>query len=87
MKKIPTWLIIVVIITLIIASKFIFFSGKTEKQQPAGKPQGSVMAVNYFVVKPTEFSNNVFAAGNIGAMNQVDILPEVSGKILRKAKP
>jgi membrane fusion protein, multidrug efflux system len=81
MKKIPTWLIIVVIITLIIASKFIFFSGKTEKQQPAGKPQGSVMAVNYFVVKPTEFSNNVFAAGNIGAMNQVDILPEVSGKI------
>jgi membrane fusion protein (multidrug efflux system) len=81
MKRIPTWLIIVLFLGLIIASKFIFFSDKVQKQNPAAKGQQAPLAVNYFVVQPSKISNNVFAAGNIGAMNQVEILPEVSGKI------
>jgi len=39
------------------------------------------VAVNYYVVKATSFSNDVFTTGKIGAFNQVEILPEVSGKI------
>ncbi len=81
MKKIPTWLIIIIVVALLIASKFIFFSKK--EQAPAGAKGGAGKAVpvNYFVTKKSSFSNNVYATGRIGALNQVDLLPEVSGKI------
>ncbi len=81
MKKIPNWIIIVVVIALVIASKFIFFAPKEDAAAAAkGKPKGPV-AVNYYVVKATAFSNDVFATGKIGALNQIDILPEVGGKV------
>lgn len=81
MKKIPNWIIIVVVIALVVASKFIFFAPKEDAAAAAkGKPKGPV-AVNYYVVKTTAFSNDVFATGKIGALNQIDILPEVGGKV------
>ncbi|MES2515107.1 MAG: efflux RND transporter periplasmic adaptor subunit [Bacteroidota bacterium] len=81
MKKIPTWTIIVVVIALVVASKFIFFAPKEDAAAAAkGKPKGPV-SVNYFVVKPVVFNNDVFATGKIGALNQIDIIPEVGGKI------
>src|SRR5687767_7844916 len=82
MKKIPIWLIILVVIGLIIASKFVFFAGnKDEATASANKGKSGPLAVNYYVVKSEEFANNVFATGKIGSINQVDLLPEVSGKI------
>ncbi|MES2568369.1 MAG: efflux RND transporter periplasmic adaptor subunit [Bacteroidota bacterium] len=81
MKKIPTWIIIVVVIAILIASKFIFFAKKEEDKSGAkGKNKGPV-GVNYYVVNPVAFSNDVFATGKIGALNQVDILSEVNGKV------
>jgi membrane fusion protein, multidrug efflux system len=81
MKKIPNWIIITFVIALVIASKFIFFAPKENVVQAAkGKPKGPI-AVNYYVVKPTDFDNDVFATGKIGALNQIDILPEVGGKV------
>ena len=82
MKKIPNWIIIVVVIALIIASKFIFFAKKEDAASTAkGKNKGPI-AVNYFVLKSIAFSNDVFATGKIGALNQIDITPEVSGKVM-----
>lgn len=83
MKKIPGWIYIFLIIGLIIASKFLFFSKPTGNQgaQANGKGPAKPNIVNYHVVKSEEFSNNVFAAGRIGALNQVEILPEVNGKV------
>jgi len=81
MKKIPNWIIIVVVIALVIASKFIFFAPKEDVAAAAkGKPKGPV-AVNYYIVKTSTFDNDVFATGKIGALNQIDILPEVGGKV------
>ena len=61
MKKIPNWIIIIFVIALVIASKFIFFAKKEDSASPAkGKNKGPV-AVNYFVVKSTVFNNDVFA--------------------------
>lgn len=58
-----------------------FFSKKDDKAQ-GSKPKGSVpVAVNYFVAKPSAFSNNIFTTGKIGAFNQIDIVPEIAGKI------
>jgi membrane fusion protein (multidrug efflux system) len=82
MKKIPSWIIIVLIIALLIGSKFIFFSKKDEKQAVANKNKSTMpVAVNYYVARYSGFTNNVFATGKIGALNQIDILPEVNGKI------
>ncbi len=82
MKKIPNWVVILVILSLLIASKFIFFNKKDDKAAAAAKNKsGMPIAVNYYVVKSIDLSNNVFATGKIGAFNQVDIVPEVSGKV------
>lgn len=81
MKKIPNWIIVVIVIAFIIFSKFIFFAKKEDDKLTAKvKPKGPV-AVNYYVVNPISFSNDVFATGKIGALNQIDILSEVNGKV------
>ncbi|HOZ88349.1 MAG TPA: efflux RND transporter periplasmic adaptor subunit, partial [Bacteroidia bacterium] len=82
MKKIPNWIIIVIVIGLLVGSKFIFFNKNKAKTQAMGKNKVNMpVAVNYFVVKSTQFSNDVFATGKIGAFNQIEILPEVNGKV------
>lgn len=83
MKKIPNWIIITMVIGLIIASKFLFFPNKEDNMAAQNKNKNSMpVAANYFVVKPLEFTNDVFATGKIGALNQIDILPEVNGKVV-----
>jgi len=82
MKKIPAWIIIVLVIALLVASKFLFFSKKEEKAAGQNKNKNSApVAANYYVVAPVGFSNDIFATGKIGALNQIDIIPEVSGKV------
>lgn len=82
MKKIPNWIIIVLVIGLLIASKFIFFSKKEDKSAGGNKGKNAMpVAANYFIVKPTGFNNDIFTTGKIGALNQIDIIPEVSGKV------
>lgn len=83
MKKIPNWIIVVVLIALLIASKYIFFAKKDDKSAAKSKAKTDMpIAVNYYVVKESQFSNDVFSTGKIGAINQIDILPEVSGKVI-----
>jgi len=81
-KKIPNWLIIIVIVALLIASKFLFFTNakSTGGNGNKGKDEAPV-SVNYFVARASSYNNKVYATGKIGAMKQVDILPEVSGKV------
>lgn len=81
MKKIPTWIIIVIVIALLVASKFLFFAKKQEKVLSPQERKNIPIAVNYYVAQPTSFSNDVFTTGKIGAFNQIDIIPEVAGKI------
>jgi membrane fusion protein (multidrug efflux system) len=82
MKKIPNWLIVLVILGLLIGSKFLFFNKKEEPAAAAKGKSNAPIAVNYYVLKPDTFNNDVFATGKIGAFNQIQILPEVSGKVV-----
>ncbi len=81
MKKIPRWLIILIIIALLIGSKFLFFNKKVEDAGASKDKTKAPLSVNYYVLKPDTFNNDVFATGKIGALNQIEILPEVSGKV------
>jgi len=82
MKKIPNWIIILGVIALLVASKFLFFSKNDSNGAGNNKNKNAMpVAVNYFVVKQVDFNNDIFTTGKIGALNQIDILPEVSGKV------
>jgi len=82
MKKIPNWIIIVAVLALLIASKFLFFSKKEEKVLSPEDRKKIPVPANYYVVKTSTFNNDLYTTGKIGAFNQIDILPEVSGKIV-----
>ena len=82
MRKIPAWLSVVIVMSLLIASKFIFFPKNNSSNTKGGAGKTSLLiAVNYFVVQTSNFENEVYTAGKIGAHNQVELVPEIAGKI------
>lgn len=82
MKRIPNWIKIVVILSLIVFSKFLFFNKIKEMTPPGIKnAKGGPIAVNYAIAQYQEGANRVFATGKLGALNQVEILPEITGKV------
>ncbi len=82
MKKTPNWIIVIIILALLIASKYIFFAKKEEKPAANQAKNAMPVAVNYYVTKNIPFSNDVFTTGKVGALNQIDLLPEISGKVI-----
>lgn len=83
MKKIPNWLIIVLLLALLIVLKLVFLPKEEggAGSKAGGSKEAAPIAVNYMVVKPGTFENDVFTAGKIGAFNEVDLVPEVNGKV------
>ncbi|MCW3075776.1 MAG: Efflux transporter periplasmic adaptor subunit [Bacteroidetes bacterium] len=85
MKKIPGWIITIVVIAFLIAAKFIFFPKKEQPKGPAGAKGGKAsgpIVVNYFVAEKKTVNNNVYTTGKIGALNEIEIKPEVAGKVV-----
>lgn len=83
MKKIPNWIIILIVFALLIASKFLFFA---KKEAPSANKGGKgkdtpPLAVNYCLAEIADLTNDVYTTGKIGALNEIDIKPEVSGKV------
>jgi membrane fusion protein (multidrug efflux system) len=82
MKKIPGWVILVLVFAILIAVKLLFFKKKEEKPQAQAKGKSNMpVSVNYFIVKPFQFTNEVYSSGKIGAVNEIEIKPEVAGKV------
>ncbi|MGZ3920689.1 MAG: efflux RND transporter periplasmic adaptor subunit, partial [Bacteroidia bacterium] len=77
--------IIILVIALLIAAKFIFFPKKNPGGPSAGAGKGKQsgpIAVNYYVAQMTAVNSNVYTTGKIGALNETEIRPEVSGKVV-----
>lgn len=83
MKKIPGWLYVVLFFGILIAIKFIFLSKPEEKGQKGGGKDKSKMpvAVNYIIATQEAFTSKVYSSGKIGALNEIEIKPEISGKV------
>src|SRR5688572_8556467 len=81
MRKSLRWILILLIIGILVAVKLIFFSKKEEKGGASKARSQGPVAVDYYVVVPSTLSNSVFATGMVGAFRQVDLIPEVSGKV------
>jgi membrane fusion protein (multidrug efflux system) len=83
MGKNRTLVVIVLIVALLLAVKFIFFKGNTRSNAPAaGAPKNAAVAVNAVVAKAEHLGNEVYASGTVLANEEVELRPEIAGKIL-----
>lgn len=82
MKRIPNWLIIILLIGILIAIKFLFFAKTEEKGGGAKQKEQPPVSANYYVVKTESITNSIYAGGTAGAFNDVDLSGEISGKIV-----
>ncbi len=83
MKKIPVWVIIIGVFAILIASKYVFFAKKEEKSGAQGKQKNSApKGVNYYIAKPFDFKSRLYSSGSIGAFNEIEVKPEVPGKVI-----
>ncbi|HQQ94136.1 MAG TPA: efflux RND transporter periplasmic adaptor subunit [Bacteroidia bacterium] len=83
MKQIPNWLRFVVIVAVLLLVKFLFLTKKEAgPASPSNSQKSPQVVVNYCIAKKQAFVNRIFCAGETGAFNQVDILPEIAGKVV-----
>ena len=80
--KIKTILIIVVIVGALLALKFIFFPSPSATKNSSQSANGMANMVSAFVIKPEKLENIVNASGTIVASEEVELKPELSGKII-----
>lgn len=80
-------IIILVIICLLLAAKFIFFPSESSRLNDSKGGKGGAGAppsnVSVYVLKPEKLSNEVYASGTIVANEEVQLHPELSGKIIQ----
>jgi membrane fusion protein (multidrug efflux system) len=82
MKGLRTLIIIIVTISVLLLLKFLFIPSQ---QVGATKPAGaaSAMPVNAVIVKPSAIDREIYATGSVLANEEVDLHPEVSGKLMK----
>lgn len=84
MKKIPVWLWVLLFMAMLIAIKFIFFPKKndaTAANKPTAGKNNRPAVVNYAIAEKEALSNSLYVAGQAGAMNEIEVKTEISGKV------
>jgi membrane fusion protein (multidrug efflux system) len=83
--KIKNLIIITLTVVVLLVLKYLFFpSESSQADQKSGKLGGKSMPSNVtaIVVKAEKLNNEVYASGTIIANEEVDLQPELSGKII-----
>jgi membrane fusion protein (multidrug efflux system) len=83
--KLKNVMIGVIVVAILIGTKFIFFPSKAGQPANAakGKNAGTPSNVTACVVKPEKLSNQITASGTIRANEDVQLQPELAGKIVQ----
>lgn len=81
--RIKNLIVIILVVGVLLAIKFMFFpSNSSTQDSKGGKPGGGGPSnVSAIVIKPEMLSNEVYASGTIMANEEVELRPELSGKI------
>ena len=82
MNKIKIFIWSVLIIVPIVVIKFIFFSPDVAKSPSPSQQKLQPVIVTAYVVKSEKITNTIFATGTILANEEVQLVPEISGKII-----
>jgi len=84
MSKIKTPLLIfVIILALVLIKVFFLTEKKPELGGPAGGSKSPSVNVTGYIVKSEVLDNEVYSSGTVSANEEVELNPEVSGKIIR----
>ena len=82
--KLKNLIIAVIVIAILIGMKFIFFPNDSGKpMQAKGKGGAMPASVTAYIVKAENLTNDILASGTILANEDVQLQPELSGKILQ----
>lgn len=83
--KIKTVLIIVLFVGSLLTIKFLFFPSESSKGEKKGGNSGGGAPSNVtaIIIKAEKLSNEVYASGTILANEEVQLQPELSGKIIQ----
>jgi len=83
MKGKRTLIFIVIFIATLLAIKFIFIPSSQQQAKPAAGGQGPVVPVSAVVLKQSTITEQIYATGSVMANEEVDLHPEVSGKLMQ----
>jgi membrane fusion protein (multidrug efflux system) len=82
--KIKTIILIVLVIGVLLALKYFLFPSKNTGGPPAAQQsKGMPGVVTAFVVKAETLENSVYASGTVMANEEVELKPELAGKIVQ----
>lgn len=81
MKKIPNWIIIVLVLAALIVVKFLFLDNKKTPAGPGKGKNDMPVSVNYVVANRQLINEEVYTNGKTAAFNEVNIAPEISGRV------
>jgi len=74
------WIFFFLLVIALAALKFFFFPSNRTQSGPGNK-QAQATLVDGYVVKPTSLSQTIYATGSVQANEEVDLHPEVAGKL------
>ncbi len=80
--KIKTILIIVIVVGALLTLKFLFFPASSASKNAPQQTKAMASTVAAFVIKAEKLENTVNASGTIVASEEVELKPELSGKII-----
>lgn len=83
--KIKNILLIIIVIGVLLALKFFLFPSKNSPNAASG-PQQNKPAPNIvtaFIVKTEKLENSIYASGSVIANEEVELKPEIAGKIVQ----
>ena len=80
--KLKTLIIIVIVIGALLGVKYIFFPSQADQTKGPQKGKAPASAVSIYVIKPEKLENTLTASGTIFANEEVELKPEIAGKII-----
>src|ERR1700746_3620167 len=80
--KVKNLIIIILIVGLLLTLKFMLFPSEADQLAAPQKGKGGASMVSAFVIKPEKLENTVLASGTIVANEEVELKPEIAGKII-----
>jgi membrane fusion protein (multidrug efflux system) len=80
--KNKTLLIIIFIIAALVLIKIFFLQPENSDSQKGGHPKSQTATATGYIAQPVMLENNIYSSGTILAAEEVELRPEMSGKLV-----
>ncbi len=80
--KSKTLVILIIVIAALVIIKIFFLQNKNSAPKQGVSPKGQTAMVSGYVVQPQQLENIIYSSGTVLANEEVELRPEVSGKLV-----